>query len=179
MRWKDCGAVAAGIMDRTRLNHILFRKPSPAKGVSAPLTMIFVTIAMLSVVTMLAAASFTTLSTVVGDPHLNTFNTVIGLHEAIEELWYAQPGASTTAFTSLPSGSIAFTTDGMVFDGVPPREILDHAGIVTSISANGITYNASKIRFTPAIIHSGISKVVLSIQFLGSVKEVVLEVNAP
>jgi len=152
---------------------------SSAKGVSAPLTMIFVTLAMLSVATALATTSFTTLSTVLGDPRLNTLGTVIELHETIEGLWYAQPGASTTAFTSLPSGSITFTAEGMTFDAVPPREILDHAGIVTSISANGITYNASKIRFTPVVIPSGASKVVLSVHFSGSVKEVVLELDAP
>ncbi|MBM5805736.1 MAG: hypothetical protein FJZ49_06730 [Candidatus Verstraetearchaeota archaeon] len=141
--------------------------------------MIFVTLAMLSVATALATTSFTTLSTVLGDPRLNTLGTVIELHEAIEGLWYAQPGASTTAFTSLPSGSITFTAEGMMFDAVPPREILDHAGIVTSISANGIMYNASKIRFTPVVIPSGVSKVVLSVHFSGSVKEVLLEVDAP
>ena len=177
-RGRDCGEGVAGIMNKTRLNRIP-TETSSAKGVSAPLTMIFVTLAMLSVATALASASFTTLSTVVGDPHLNTVNTVIRLHEAIEGLWYAQPGTSTTAFTNLPSGSIAFTADCMAFGGAPSGAILDYAGIVASISGNGITYNASKIRFTPAIIPSGVSKVLLSIQFSGSVKEVVLEVSAP
>jgi len=155
-------------------------KNSARKGFSAPLTAIVVTVAMLSLVSLVSVSAFLTIgntsSSRSGCLDLSTAQGLISIHESIEELSMAPVGTSMTILIDLTSGPIIVANNSIQSDGAIPTP-LDYAGIVASFSSNTIIYN-SKIAVTPAIITPGLSKITLSVQPEGDGKrEICIEVT--
>ena len=134
---------------------------SAGKGVSAPLTLIIVTLALLSVTSAMCAESFNALSSTVNDPGFSTAPGFTAIHDAIEKMSGSPVGTSESIFVFIASGSITIGNGGVCTDGPLPSGIDDYAHIVRSISEKCVSYNG--ISLTEAVIGPGTSKVVLTV----------------
>ncbi|MCX8182638.1 MAG: hypothetical protein N3D12_05920 [Candidatus Methanomethyliaceae archaeon] len=144
---------------------------------ATPITLILLTVALFSITSMLANNSIVLISKVRYDDFVLKRRIISTIHECIEWMFASDPGTSNTMIVNMPSGEITFTSESVIFEGVGLPELHDPHSIVKSMSPGKIVYDRSKLCLTPAYIPAGLSKVVFSVDMLGKVKKISIEVD--
>jgi len=151
------------------------RNPSK-KGVSAPITAIVVSTALILLASHVATSSFAAIDAM-GCHQLNR-NSAVAIHYCIESLCLSESPAATQFILAAGSSIIniagsAISCEGADFTGLP-----DPAGIVLSSGAGFIEYDPGRVAFRSSCVLHATASILLLLSFDGNSDLLYLEARA-
>jgi len=151
------------------------RNPSK-KGVSAPITTIVVSTALILLASHVAASSFAAIDAM-GCRQLNR-NSAAAVHYCIESLCLSESPAATQFILAAGPGIINITGSTISYEGADFAGLPDPAGIVLSSGAGFIEYDPGRVAFRSSCVLHATASVSLRLSFDGNSDLFYLEARA-